>query len=109
MNKPDHQAVKQAQVQVPTTDLLVQIVEPLSFDQKPEDFVPQKQLPEKAHQNLLQNGKIDNYTSGGKAKRLIGYLYLSFRRQLLQAVAKSTILAKLSTIPLSRSKKFSDC
>jgi hypothetical protein len=46
-NKPDHQVVKQEQVRVPTTDLLVHIVKPLSFYQKPEDFVPQKPLPTK--------------------------------------------------------------
>lgn len=53
-NKPDHQAVKQAQVQVPTTDLLVHIVEPLSFDQRPEDFVPQKQLPESTPKSVTK-------------------------------------------------------
>lgn len=46
-NKPDHQVVKQEQVRVPTIDLLVHIVKPLSFYQKPEDFVPQKRLPTK--------------------------------------------------------------
>ena len=44
-NKPGHQVVMQEQVQVPTTDLLVHAVEPLSFYQKPEDSAPQKQLP----------------------------------------------------------------
>lgn len=43
--KPDHQAAMQEQVQVPTTGLLVHIVKPLFFYQKPEDFVPQMQLP----------------------------------------------------------------
>lgn len=36
-NRPDHQAAMQGQVQVPTTDLLVHIVEPPFSYQKPED------------------------------------------------------------------------
>lgn len=44
-DKPDHRVVQQEQGQVPTTALLVHNVEPLSFYQKPEDSVLQKQLP----------------------------------------------------------------
>ena len=108
-NKPDHQVVKQEQVQVPTIDLLVHIVKPLSFYQKPEDFVPQKRLPTKytiyyKTMKLAKEKKV-----GRKAEHFITYTYLSFRRQILQAVAKSTILTELCAVPLSRCKKFSNC
>lgn len=54
VNEPVHQAAKQEQAPAPTIDLLVHIVKPLSFYQKPEDFVPQKQLPKTYNQTYYK-------------------------------------------------------
>lgn len=61
--------------------------------------------------HLLQNNETGKGKKkvGRKAEQFITYPYLSFRRQILQAVAKSTILTELCAVPLSRCKKFSNC
>lgn len=67
VNEPVHQAVKQEQAPAPTIDLLVHIVKPLSFYQKPEDFVPQKQLPKTYNQTCYKRkfGKEKEKEKGG--------------------------------------------
>ena len=104
-NKPDRQVVKQEQVQDPIIDLLVHTVKHLSFYQKLEDFAPQMQLPTKWIILLPHNGE----RTGVYIYIYIPYLYFCFRRQFLQAVAKSTILTELCTTPFCWSKKFCNC
>lgn len=69
-NKPDHQVVKQEQVQGPTVDHLVHIVKPLSFYQKLDDFAPQKQLPTILIHLIAKRYKIAKYMRKKERRKL---------------------------------------
>lgn len=106
--EPDRLVVLPEQGQVPTTDLLVHIEEPLLFYQRREDSVPQQQLPEiKIHE--YYKPKVLSLEIIEVCRGVMTHPNLCFRRQVLQTVSKDTILTQLSTIPFSRCKKLSHC
>jgi len=93
-------------VLVPTIVLLAHIVKPPSFSQRQEDFEPQEPLPISKSKSAKE---VQNNLGVEMGQESNTNPHLSFRGQILQAMAWCPILRELCATHLGRSKKFCNC